>query len=236
MESEPEPADATSTSPSGDEPALGAIPHVTASWIAHAAVLLASAFATPPFAAADAEAAASEQTYLIQSYLRASAEREAAERIPDPGRPAACGCGEEGSLGAPFAVSANRRYGVMGPADNADPHIAREAYSHDPSIPIGPSLLPVNRSPGDTRAPLAPWGRDDALGNDEASARGHMWGEEIADAFGSGGLSGGRRARCVTCDDTGEETGARRFTRPAGATVTEPGHLARRWFSGDRER
>src|SRR4029079_11875655 len=34
----------------------------------------------------------------------------------------------------------------------------------------------------------APWGRDDSLGNDPLSARGNMWGNEIGESFGAGGL------------------------------------------------
>ncbi len=37
-------------------------------------------------------------------------------------------------------------------------------------------------------APAAPWGRDDSLGNDPVSARGNMWGDEIGDSYGAGGL------------------------------------------------
>jgi hypothetical protein len=52
---------------------------------------------------------------------------------------------------------------------------------------------------GDPDAPTAPWGRDDTLGNDPMGARGNLWGDEIGDKFGAGGLglrasgeSGGR--------------------------------------------
>ncbi|APR79240.1 Hypothetical protein A7982_04587 [Minicystis rosea] len=41
---------------------------------------------------------------------------------------------------------------------------------------------------GDPNAPTAPWGRDDSQGSDPLSARGNMWGSEIGDAFGAGGL------------------------------------------------
>ena len=41
---------------------------------------------------------------------------------------------------------------------------------------------------GDPNAPTAPWGRDDSLGNDPMSARGNMWGDDIGDSFGAGGL------------------------------------------------
>jgi hypothetical protein len=35
--------------------------------------------------------------------------------------------GEEGSMGNPNTKATGNRYGVQGPADNADPHIARQA-------------------------------------------------------------------------------------------------------------
>ena len=41
---------------------------------------------------------------------------------------------------------------------------------------------------GDPNAPIAPWGRDDSIGNDPGSARGTMWGDDIGDSFGQGGL------------------------------------------------
>ena len=41
---------------------------------------------------------------------------------------------------------------------------------------------------GDPNAPIAPWGRDDSLGKDAPSARGNMWGGDIGDSFGAGGL------------------------------------------------
>src|SRR5262249_8680222 len=61
----------------------------------------------------------------------------------------------------------------------------------------GPTTFPFPgltrpRGPGDPRAPFAPWGRDDSLGNDPEGARGHMWGEDTAHAYGSSGLEFGR--------------------------------------------
>jgi Ca-activated chloride channel family protein len=43
-------------------------------------------------------------------------------------------------------------------------------------------------SGGDPNAPTAPWGRDESLGNDPASARGNAWGDGVGDSFGAGGL------------------------------------------------
>lgn len=46
----------------------------------------------------------------------------------------------------------------------------------------------LNTDAGDPDAPTAPWGRDDSLGHDSESARGGMWGDEIGESFGTGGL------------------------------------------------
>jgi hypothetical protein len=39
--------------------------------------------------------------------------------------------GEEGSMGNPNSKAQGNRYGVQGPKDNADPHIARQAALRD---------------------------------------------------------------------------------------------------------
>ena len=39
--------------------------------------------------------------------------------------------GEEGSMGNPNTKATGNRYGVQGPADNPDPHIARQAALRD---------------------------------------------------------------------------------------------------------
>ena len=108
-----------------------------------------------------------------------------------------CRCGSEGPMGAMAASRDDNRYGVKGPQDNPDPHIARargemEDFPHHGIIGVGW---------GAADGPLAPWGRDDALGTDPLSAQGHLWGYEIADARGSGGLgaaaSGDRTSKVI---------------------------------------
>lgn len=118
--------------------------------------------------------------------------------------------GEEGSMGNPNTRSSNNRYGVQGPADNPDPHIARQQALRD-SAEFGMIGLLNSGAGGDPNAPVAPWGkdaagapsaaasaapmpskggwgRDDSLGNDPLSARGNMWGSDVGDGFGAGGL------------------------------------------------
>jgi hypothetical protein len=91
--------------------------------------------------------------------------------------------GEEGSMGAPSTRSSGARYGTAGPAD---PHLSR-AQAMRESAEFGMVGLLNSGAGGDPNAPSAPWGRDDALGNDPLSARGNMMG---LSGIGEGG--GGR--------------------------------------------
>jgi tetratricopeptide (TPR) repeat protein len=95
--------------------------------------------------------------------------------------------GEEGSMGNPNTRSSNNRYGVQGPRDNPDPHIARQAALKE-AAEFGMIGLLNTGGGGDPNAPTAPWGRDDSLGNDAMSARGNMWGSNVGDSFGAAGL------------------------------------------------
>jgi hypothetical protein len=90
-------------------------------------------------------------------------------------------------MGNPTTKATNKRYAVQGPKDNPDPHIARQAALRE-AMEFGMIGLLNTGAAGDPNAPTAPWGRDTSLGTDEVSARGNMWGDEIGDAFGAGGL------------------------------------------------
>jgi hypothetical protein len=74
---------------------------------------------------------------------------------------------------------------VAGPAPQAAAAPARSAADGAEFGMIG--LLNTGGG-GEPNAPTAPWGRDDSLGNDPLSARGNMWGGEIGDSYGAGGL------------------------------------------------
>ncbi|HVK68154.1 MAG TPA: VIT domain-containing protein [Polyangium sp.] len=95
--------------------------------------------------------------------------------------------GEEGSMGNPVTRSTGNRYGVQGPQDNADPHIARQAALRD-AAEFGMIGMLNAGAGGDPNAPTAPWGRDDSLASDPVSASGNQWGSTIGDGFGAGGL------------------------------------------------
>jgi len=157
----------------------------------------AMAFFVPPLGLTDDEDIDKDTLFLIQQYLNSAAEREQEERETEQvaeenadnkeGGTGTRAKGEEGSMGNPNSKATNKRYAVQGPKDNPDPHIARQAALREAREFGMIGLLNAGAS-GDPNAPTAPWGRDTSLGMDEMSARGNMWGDEIGDAFGAGGL------------------------------------------------
>lgn len=160
-------------------------------------LVAAMAFFVPPLGLSDDEGIDQDQLYLIQQYLNAAAERELeeeeTEQAPEAdadnkeGGTGTRAKGEEGSMGKETSKATNKRYAVQGPQDNQDPHIARQAALRE-AMEFGMIGLLNTGAAGDPNAPTAPWGRDTSLGTDEVSAMGNMWGDEIGDAFGSGGL------------------------------------------------
>jgi hypothetical protein len=163
----------------------------------HAGLLAAMAFFMPPLGSTDEDGISADQQYLLQQYLQAAAEKEMEEKETEQvaennadnkeGGTGTRAKGEEGSMGNPNTKLTGNRYGVQGPADNPDPHIARAAALRD-AAEFGMIGLLNSGAGGDPNAPTAPWGRDDSLGNDPLSARGNMWGNEIGESFGAGGL------------------------------------------------
>jgi hypothetical protein len=171
--------------------------YVGLSLLAHVGLIAAMAFFVPPLGLNDEEGLSRDQQYLIQQYLQAAAEREQEEKETEQvaetnadNREGGTGTrakGEEGSMGNPNTKETGHRYGVQGPQDNPDPHIARQAALRE-AAEFGMIGLLNTGAGGDPNAPTAPWGRDDSLGIDPLSARGNMWGDSIGDAFGAGGL------------------------------------------------
>jgi hypothetical protein len=163
----------------------------------HLGLLAAMAFFMPPLGATDEDGVSDDQRFMIQQYLNAAAEKEQEEKETEQvadnsadnkeGGTGTRAKGEEGSMGNPNTKASGNKFGVQGPADNADPHIARQAALRD-AAEFGMIGLLNAGAGGDPNAPTAPWGRDDSLGNDALSARGNMWGDQIGDSFGAGGL------------------------------------------------
>jgi hypothetical protein len=166
------------------------------SFLLHAGVIASLAFFMPKMSADDAEAIDRDQLLMMQKLLNAAAEREQEEKQTPTADNAADqkeggtgtrAKGEEGSMGNPNTKDTGHRFGVQGPQNNPDPHIARQAALRE-AAEFGMIGLLNTGAGGDPNAPTAPWGREDSLGNDPMSARGNMWGDSIGDSFGAGGL------------------------------------------------
>jgi hypothetical protein len=167
------------------------------SLLAHAGLIAAMAFFVPPLGLTDDDGIDKDQLYLIQQYLNAAAEREQEEKETEQvteqdadnkeGGTGTRAKGEEGSMGKQDSKATNKRYAVQGPQDNPDPHIARQQALRE-AMEFGMIGLLNAGATGDPNAPTAPWGRDTSLGMDAMSAMGNMWGDEIGDAYGAGGL------------------------------------------------
>lgn len=198
----------------------------------HAAVLLVSALAMPALREDEAvlrgefmaqlrqiEAAAGEAEPDLQIHPPV----HIAERDPDDEEPANSRCGNKhgGTMGEPAAPPAGARYAVQGPRDNPDPHIGRQWGASEGFFDgIGLDTRPWSGAEADT--PLAPWGRDDSLGNDPVSARGATWGDDLGKSFGSPGIGSGLATLCETCGHTGRGAALHLRTVPGPATPTEP--------------
>jgi hypothetical protein len=167
------------------------------SLLLHLGIVASLAFFMPHMNSDDSEAIDRDTLLMMQHLLNAEAEREQEQRDTEQvtennadnkeGGTGTRAKGEEGSMGNPNTKETGHRFGVQGPQDNPDPHIARQAALRE-AAEFGMIGLLNTGGGGDPNAPTAPWGREDSLGNDPLSARGNMWGDSIGDSFGAGGL------------------------------------------------
>jgi hypothetical protein len=167
------------------------------SLLLHMGIVASLAFFMPHMNGDDSEAIDRDTLLMMQHLLNAEAEREQEQRDTEQvtednadnkeGGTGTRAKGEEGSMGNPNTKETGHKFGVQGPQDNPDPHIARQAALRE-AAEFGMIGLLNTGGGGDPNAPTAPWGREDSLGNDPLSARGNMWGDSIGDSFGAGGL------------------------------------------------
>ena len=168
------------------------------SFLFHAGVLASMAFFMPKMSGDDSDLLDRGQLDTARKLLDASAEREQAQRLAEQvaeshanaieGGGGQRAPGEEGAIGNPNSTAKNGRWAVHGPADNPDPHLARERALREAREGGFVGILTSDRG-DDPNAPTSPWGRDDSLGNDPRSARGKMWDPTIDDTYGPSGLA-----------------------------------------------
>lgn len=90
--------------------------------------------------------------------------------------------GEEGQMGKRDSKKTDNHYGIKGPKDNPDPHMARSmAKEMAKNAGILSYLSAAN-------APTSPFGQDTALGVDPENALGALMGNQVGANFGYGGL------------------------------------------------
>jgi FHA domain len=175
----------------------GAFLYTGLSFLLHMGLVAVFAFFMPNMRGDDTEDLDRDQILMMQKLLNAAAEREQEERDtqevtevqPDQkeGGTGTRAKGEEGSMGNPNTRDTGHKYGVQGPKDNPDPHLAKQAALQE-AAQFGMIGLISTMGGGDPNAPTAPWGREESSGQDEKSARGNMFGDTIGDSFGAGGL------------------------------------------------
>jgi TonB family protein len=107
--------------------------------------------------------------------------------------------GEEGQMGDTKAKKTDNMYGIKGPEDNPDPHMARDQQKN---LAKGVGILNVLQQ--SLNMPTSPFGRDTALGTDAENALGALMGNQIGPNFGFGGL--GLRGTGSGGGGTGEGT------------------------------
>ena len=165
--------------------------------LAHGAFLGTMAAVMPDTSSLSDDSVTEDQRFLMKHYLDSVADREDAgredarttevEQGQEGGQSGTRAKGSSGLAGSPTSSNPNGRLAVAGPANNEDPRIAR-ARALKEAADFGMIGLLNTMDGGDTQAPIADWGSETAEGRDAASANGHIWGENIGDAAGWGGL------------------------------------------------
>lgn len=166
---------------------------IAGSFVAHVALLIATAAAVAPLRVAVDDAPSDDggrpSTHQPFGWSYSEDLRQAVlaetESFGMTGLP---GSGHEGAMGDFASPPSDNRFGVRGPAVNPDPHIA-ESPGFTETTCYG-CIGTTSVFAGDPHAPTAPWGRVDALGEDPESARGHYWANTIGAAAGSDGVRG----------------------------------------------
>lgn len=117
----------------------------------------------------------------------ASASPTAVETTPAEPAPAAPSATEAATATATAAPDASASARAVASADASARELARQAALRDAQEFGLIGLLNAGKG-GDPDAPTAPWGRDSSIGTDPLEARGNMWGDQIGESFGAGGL------------------------------------------------
>ncbi len=171
----------------------GTLLYVLGSFLGHAGLLAAMAAFTPALGATADDDITDDQRYLITQYLdaaaqieREEAEKEALTEVAD-GNPGGYGTAAKGSSGKMGDESSKRtdgRFAIEG--NNPQPYISKQQALRE-AADFGMIGL-LNTGIGSKNEPVAPWGQLTSDGADPLSANGNMWGSQIGNGYGPGGL------------------------------------------------
>ena len=162
-------------------------------------IILMSAFSLfmPPLGISDDEIINKDQLLLIQQYLKASAERELDMKedivsdkntsISNEGGTGSRAAGEEGSMGNLNSNKTNKSYTISGEINNQNIQIAKAKAIAEASDFGLIGILHTN-SGNNIDSPIASWGQEYSLGQNDFSSNGNMWGNEPGESNGMGGL------------------------------------------------
>jgi hypothetical protein len=170
------------------------LPYTGLSLLLHVGLLAATALFMPSMAMADEDRLDDPQTYQYLQSLATEAEREPeakpdaltteSTQQPKGGDVGQAAKGSSGSMGSTTSRATNGRWGVEG--QSPDRYLSRmEALTQAQNFGM---IGVLNSMASGPLSPTAPWGADVASGNDAKSAIGNMWGAEIGEAGGAGGL------------------------------------------------
>ena len=158
--------------------------------------MAALAYFVPPLGLEDESGIDKDRLVAIGHYLEAASERERKqEQTPETqtggeesGQSAERSPGEAGTAGKENSAEVNKRVAVKGPAETprlelSRPEMIKLAQEFGMIGILGGALA------ADPDAPTSIFGGDITRGNNDLSANGNLWADEIGEAGGNGGLS-----------------------------------------------
>ncbi len=172
------------------------LPFQAVSMALHLGLLGAAAIFMPPSALASEDSIETDRIEGLKMMLSANAERELDSSKDQPkddakgdndGGNGTKAIGEGGKMGADASRNTNGKWAAQGPKDNSNVQISRSEALRM-AADFGMVGLLNTGIGGDPKAPKVPWGDTTTLGRDPISANGNMWGTDIGEANGMGGL------------------------------------------------
>ncbi|MFT3773536.1 MAG: AgmX/PglI C-terminal domain-containing protein [Minicystis sp.] len=170
-----------------------ALPYTGLSFLIHAGLLAATALFMPTMAMADEDRISEDQKYMLMQALSAEAMKEPEqkdEKTVDNNTPTNGGDsgqaskGESGKAGDVNSHATNRRFSVEGKSED---RFLSKSEAVQQARDFG--MIGILQSlEGSVNVPTSPWGKEIAMGGDDANNKGNIFGQTIGDAAGSGGL------------------------------------------------